>query len=58
MQRVIQDAAANHSEAEAKVFKTRTAPEELVKTATEVIKSYCETREANTQKVQDLKVFT
>ena len=51
-QRVIQDAAANHS----KLFETRTAPAELVKTATQVITSYGETREANKQKLQDLNV--
>ena len=53
----IEDYAANHSEAETKEFKTRTAPEELLKTAAEVIKPYYEAREANEKKVQDLKAF-
>ena len=53
----IEDYAANHSEAETKEFKTRTAPEELLKTAAEVIKPYYEAREANEKKVQNLKAF-
>ncbi|CAE7514291.1 tdp2, partial [Symbiodinium sp. CCMP2456] len=53
----IEDYAANHSEAETKEFKTRTAPEELLKTAAEVIKPYYVAREANEKKVQDLKAF-
>ena len=37
VQRVIRDAAVNHLEAEAKVFRTRTAPEGLLEATIEVI---------------------
>ena len=53
----IEDFAANHSEAETKEFKTRTAPEELLKTAADVIKPYYEAREETEKKVGKLKAF-
>jgi len=57
LQREIEDFAANHSEAETKEFKTRTAPEELLKTAADVIKPYYEAREETEKKVGKLKAF-
>ena len=53
----IEDYKANHSEAEVKEFNTRTAPEEFLKTATDLIGPYYEAREANEKKVEDLKAF-
>ena len=53
----IADFGANHSESETKEFKTRTAPEELLKLAGELLPPYWEAREANEKKVENLKAF-
>ena len=53
----IEDYKANHSEAEVKEFNQRTAPDEFLKAAAELIPAYYEAREANEKKVQDLKAF-
>ena len=47
VQKAIEDAVANHFDAEPKEPKTRTAPKELVKTSTGVIRSFYQAREVN-----------